>query len=63
MLTWGNTRLTGKEADQALLDAGINPNVATWNDEILDKATTILENAQNEKIRRMTKKELKNIWR
>jgi hypothetical protein len=37
-MTYAQTRLTPLEESKALIDAGIDPDIETWNDETLARA-------------------------
>ena len=53
-MTFEQTRLTPLEETKALIDAGIDPNIDTWNDDTLNKAAEVLDVAQKAKIERLT---------
>jgi hypothetical protein len=49
-MTWEQTRLTQLEESTALARAGIDPDMATWDNETLDHASAVLDVAQAEKM-------------
>jgi hypothetical protein len=53
-MTYAQTRLTPLEESKALIDAGIDPNIETWNDETLALASEVLDRAQLTKVERLT---------
>ena len=53
-MTFEQTRLTTLEETKALVDAGINPDMATWDDATLDRASIVLDEAQKAKVERLT---------
>jgi hypothetical protein len=53
-MTYAQTRLTPLEESKALIDAGIDPNIETWNDETLARAAEVLDRAQLAKVERLT---------
>lgn len=46
--------LTTLEEVKALIDAGIDPNIDTWDEETLNRASDVLDAAQKAKIEHLT---------
>ena len=53
-MTFEQTRLTQLEESTALARAGLNPDMATWDDATLDRASIALDEAQKAKVARLT---------
>jgi len=49
-------RLSHNEEVSALVNAGIDPNIDTWDTETLERASVALDQAQAAKIERLTMK-------
>jgi hypothetical protein len=52
-MTAEQTRLTTLEETKALIDAGIDPDIDTWDDQTLTHAAEVLDKAQIAKIERL----------
>ena len=53
-MTFEQTRLTPLEETKALIDAGINPDMETWDNDTLERAAVVLDKAQKAKVERLT---------
>ena len=53
-MTFRQTRLTSLEETKALIDAGVNPDIDTWDDATLTRAAEVLDTAQQAKVERLT---------
>jgi len=49
-------RLSHNEEVSALVNAGIDPDIDTWDAETLERASVVLDQAQAAKIERLTMK-------
>ena len=53
-MTFEQTRLTTLEETKALIDAGIDPDIDTWDNDTLVAASLVLDEAQKAKVARLT---------
>jgi hypothetical protein len=52
-MTWEQAQLTTQEAERALRKAGIPLDPTSWDEETVERATMVLDTAQDSKIRRL----------
>lgn len=53
-MTYETSRLTTLEETTALVRSGIDPDINTWDDETLQRASDVLDRAQQAKIERLS---------
>lgn len=52
-MTYETSRLTTLEETTALVRSGIDPDINTWDDETLQRASDVLDKAQQAKMERL----------